>query len=263
MAKWEDYVITKLSYKEGVNTIHQVVVHEDFENHIGGGMIKDRQWLVDQNNKGVTFCCAERKIGGWSRLCLFERKADGGFNWNATLPKELPKRKTFLSFYHKDDEQYRKDFEALFPDLIINKCVEDGDIDTENSDEYIKKLIQNNHLEDTTVLIVLVGLNTKCRKHVDWEISGALNLKVGDKYAGLLGILLPEHPDYGPNKSVTYANLPARYAANFKSGYAKIMDWTEDRVKMQNMIEEAFANRENDDLIVNAEIVQMTKNTCS
>jgi hypothetical protein len=262
MAKWEDYVITKVSFKEGTKTIHQVVVHEDFEDHIGGGMIKDRQWLINETNDGTTFCCAERKIGGWSRLCLFKR-VDDYFSWAAILPRELPKRKTFLSFYHADDEQYRKDFEALFPDLIINKCVEDGDIDTENSDDYIKKLIQNNHLEDTTVLIVLIGPNTKCRKHIDWEISGALNLKVGDKYAGLLGILLPEHPDHGANKSVIYANLPARFAANFESGYAKIIDWTEDRVIMQNMIEDVFANRANDNLIVNAEIVQMVKNTCN
>lgn len=31
---------------------------------------------------------------------------------------------------------------------------------------------------------------------MDWEISGALNYKVGDHYAGLLGIVLPNHPDY-------------------------------------------------------------------
>jgi MTH538 TIR-like domain (DUF1863) len=261
MAKWEDYVVTKVSFEEDRNVIHRVVVHEDFEHHIGGGIIKDRQWLINETNKGTTFCCAERKIGGWQRICLFERK-DDHFSWAAKLPQELSKRKTFLSFYHADDEQYRKDFESLFPDLIINKCVEDGDIDSENSDDYIKKLIQNNHLEDTTVLIVLIGPNTKCRKHIDWEISGALNLKVGDKYAGLLGILLPTHPDFGVDKSVTYANLPARFAANFKSGYAKIIDWTEDRVKMQNMIEETFAGRANDELIINAEIAQMAKNAC-
>jgi len=260
MAKWEDYVVTKLSI-EG-QSISKVVVHEDFEEHIGGGMIKDRQWLVDQSAKGITFCCAGRKIGGWSRLCVFERKANGGFNWNTTLPKELPKRKTFLSFYHEDDERYRKDFEALFSDLIINKCVEDGDIDSQNSDEYIKKLIQHNHLEDTTVLIVLIGPKTKCRMHIDWEIAGALNLKVGEKYAGLLGILLPTHPDYGAGKSIKFANLPERFAANVNSGYAKILDWTEDRVKMQDAIEEAFANRINDDLIINTELVQMKKNTC-
>jgi hypothetical protein len=261
MAKWEDYVITKISFNEEGKSIHRIFVHEDFEEHIGGGMIKDREWLVEQTNNGTAFCCAERKIGGWSRLCLFERKSNGGFSWNGTLPKELPKRKTFLSFYHKDDEQYRKDFESLFPDLITNKCVEDGDIDSDNSDDYIKKLIQNNHLEDTTVLIVLIGPKTKCRMHIDWEISGALNLKVGDKYAGLLGVLLPTHPDFGTGKA-TYANLPERLAANFKSGYATIIDWTEDRTKMQNMIEDAFANRSNDHLIVNAEIVQMKKNTC-
>ena len=65
------------------------------------------------------------------------------------------------------------------------------------SDDYVKQLIQKGYLYDTTVLVVLLGAKTKCRKHVDWEMSGALNRKVGDTYAGLLGLMLLTHPDYG------------------------------------------------------------------
>src|SRR2546426_3884279 len=42
-------------------------------------------------------------------------------------------------------------------------------------------------------ILVLVGPKTKCRKHVDWEISAGLNKKVGG-YSGLLGVLLPGFP---------------------------------------------------------------------
>ena len=78
--------------------------------------------------------------------------------------------------------------------------------------------------------------------HIDWEISGALNVKVGEKYSGLLGIILPDHPDFGTEKA-TYNLMPARLADNFKSGYAVIRDWTDDRIKMQEYIELAFEQR--------------------
>lgn len=65
-------------------------------------------------------------------------------------------------------------------------------------------------MADTTVLVVLVDPKTKCRMHVDWEISSALSTKVGD--SGLLGILLPSHPDYGKEKFNTYKiTLPIGY----------------------------------------------------
>ena len=51
-----------------------------------------------------------------------------------------------------------------------------------------KELIRENYISDTSVVVVLVGKNTYCRKHVDWEISaGLLN------NAGLIGLALPSH----------------------------------------------------------------------
>lgn len=260
MAKWEDYVITKLSFNEEGNSIHKVIVHEDFEEHIGDGTIQNRQWLVEQTNKGKTFCCAERKIGGWSRLCPFTRKVNSGFSWNATLPKELIKRKTFISYYHYEDQDYKERFNNLFGDLITHKSVEDGDIDSDNSDGYIKQLIQKGYLADTTVLVVLIGRNTKHRKHIDWEISGALNYKVGEKYSGLLGLILPDHHDFGTNKA-TYNLIPTRLADNFRSKYAVIRDWTDDRVKMQEYIELAFERRSTHSDNKDNTLKQMTKDT--
>jgi hypothetical protein len=140
--------------------------------------------------------------------------------------------------------------------------VGDGDINTDVSTEYIKQLIQKGFLSDTTVLVVLIGNKTKCRKHVDWEISGALNYKVGNNYAGLLGLILPNHPDYGTPKA-TYNLMPARLADNFKSKYAIIRDYTTDRVELQEYIEAAFQNRNSnlDDKINSRK--QLKINTCS
>lgn len=260
MAKWEDYVITKISFNEEGNTIDRVLVHDDFEEHIGAGIIKNRRWLVEQTNAGRTFCCAKRETGGWSRECLFKRKVTGGFSWDATLPEELPKRKTFISYYHHDDQFYKEAFKNRFCDLISHKSVEDGDIDSDNTDGYIKQLIQKDYLTDVTVLIVLIGPNTRHRKHVDWEISGALNLKVGDRYAGLLGLLLPSHPDFNSNQ-YHHGNLPHRLSDNLRTGYAIIRDWTEDRCELQKYIELAFNNRNNYPGLIDNSRIQMKENT--
>ena len=173
-----------------------------------------------------------------------------------------PKRKTFISYFHKDDEDYKDEFEDLTSDLIVNKSVGDGDIGADNSDDYIKKLIQDDYLSDTTVLVVLVGAKTKCRKHVDWEISGALNLKVGESYAGLFGILLPTHPDFN-KPEYFYDNVPKRLAENIKTGYAEMINWTSDRKILQSTIESAYSRRKNEsDNRVNKTILQMPEDTC-
>lgn len=148
------------------------------------------------------------------------------------------KRKVFISFYHKDDEFYRKRFEELFGHLFINKSVKDGDINTDVSTEYIKRLIQNNYISDTSVLVVLVGAKTYCRKHVDWEISAALSKKAGG-YSGLIGLRLPTHPDFGKN-NYKPENIPSRLVENLESGYAKLYDWHENEISIQRIIDEAF-----------------------
>lgn len=260
--KWADFDISKLSFNTSENKITEVLVHKDNDSTIGGGEIKDRNWLVQKINSGETFCCITRKSNGnrykLSNL-IYKEKA---FKWAGSLPKNLTCHKTFVSYYHKEDQDYREKFENLFGDLVVSKSVEDGDIDPENSAEYTKQLIQKGYLSDTTVLVVLVGLNTKHRKHIDWEISGALNHKIGDGYAGLVGILLPTHPDYG---KATYNpnNIPKRLTANVNSGYAKLYDWTEDRKVMQEIIEKAFKRRAENDKIENKSIPQMQRNTNS
>jgi hypothetical protein len=240
----KEYFVTRLSFREDVQLIRDVTVYEYDGKSLDNGATQNRQWMVNRITAGYQISVMTPnpdETDKWTRGDPFTY--DGSyFNWPFNLPLNDTKRKTFVSYYHKDNQNDRRLFGNLFGDLIVSKSVDDGDIDSDNSDEYIKQLIQKDYLADTTVLVVLIGPKTKCRKHVDWEISGALNLKVGDGNSGLLGILLPSHPDYGTGNA-TYDLMPARLADNFKSGYAIIRDWTDDRVKMQSYIEEAFANR--------------------
>ena len=261
--KWADYLISKEKWIANTKTIDSFMVHPDNGDTVGSGTERKRNWIVQKLNSGQTFKCIHRtEDGNWSCGGSLTRNENGGLNWPDDLPLILTKRKTFVSYYHKANQGYKNKFINLTSDLIVNKSVEDGDISTDVSDDYIKQLIQNGYLSDTTVLIVLLGQKTKCRKHVDWEISGALNLKVGDNYAGLLGLKLPSHPDYGTGR-YSYLKQPARLTDNLKSGYAIIRDYTTERKKLQEYIELAYKKRSTSaDARTNAR-VQMKKNTCS
>lgn len=259
------YGITKISFEKQIESIYCGLIENskisNFQSH-------DRNWFVNELKRGSVFYKLIRNKEG--KLFIYadsikydnnKNKISLGGEGAKKLPRNITKRKTFLSYYHKDDQVYKQYFENLFGDLIINKSVQDGDIKSDNSDDYIKKLIQDGYLSDTTVLVVLLGKNTKHRKHVDWEISGALNYKVGDHYAGILGVVLPTHPDYGkPKLQLNSNNFPARFWENYQSGYAVKVDWTENRYIMQKMIEEAFRRRSMTDKRRN-NILQKKRNT--
>jgi len=173
------------------------------------------------------------------------------------------RHKLFISYYHKEDQSYRDDFEEKYGHLFISKSVRPGDIDTDLSTQYIKRLIQEGYITDSSVVVVLVGPRTYCRKHVDWEISAGLNKKVGG-YSGLLGILLPEFPLTSDSKYL-YKDLPARLADNAESGYALIYTWaylcaSEDRVR--NAVEAAFQKRITDSHLIKNASKQLQRNLC-
>lgn len=276
MDKWADYLISKVLYTD-TGRIDKIIARKDNGNAVGEEQEMTRSTMVQYFNFGKTFATITKiKEGNWIKVntVYYSRYSYAGLpidylsinNYASkddlgNLPLYLTKRKSFISYYHKDDEDYREQFEKLTDDLIINKSVKDNDIDSDNSAEYIKQLIQKEYLKDTTVLIVLIGNKTICRKHVDWEISGALNYKVGNTYAGLLGLILPNHPDYGTGKA-TYDLMPARLADNFKTEYAVIGDWTEDRKQIQSLIESAFDYRSSKSDKRDNSRTQMQRNIC-
>lgn len=88
------------------------------------------------------------------------------------------KHKVFISFYHHDDQQYKDYIDQKLSNNLINKSVMKGQYDPDNSDEYIKRLIREDKVSDSSVVIVLVGPNTRRRKHVDWEIYAGLSASV-------------------------------------------------------------------------------------
>lgn len=179
----------------------------------------------------------------------------------ALAGKLKPKHKVFVSFYHHDDQIYRDIFEKYFSETFISKSVPTGGIDSANSADYISKLIRQEYLGDASVVIVLVGPRTYCRKHVDWEIAAGLDSRVRGT-SGLVGLVLP-------NNITTVANgwrattCPARLNDNFESGFAKLYKWdeaTSSPAIMENIIQEAFDNRISKKEFVKNGRIQMTNN---
>jgi hypothetical protein len=148
--------------------------------------------------------------------------------------------KVFICYHHKD-EYYKNRFEKLFGHIFINKSVMPDEINIDNRENYIKRLILENYITDSSVMVVLIGQETYCRKHVDWEISAALNKKV-EGYSGLLGLCLPDRSDY-LEEAFHSSTVPPRLVDNVRSRYANIYNWTEDISNIGRWIDEAFQNR--------------------
>lgn len=151
------------------------------------------------------------------------------------------RHKVFISFYHHDDQAYKNYIDRYLSSNIINKSVMDGEYSTDNSDEYIKRLIREEKISDTSVVVVLVGPNTKRRKHVDWEIYAGLRSSINGN-SGLIGIFLPTVRK-ADNGGYYYDDMPARLADNIKSGYADFYDWDYAISHFNTIIEKAFKSR--------------------
>lgn len=168
------------------------------------------------------------------------------------------KHKVFISFYHHDDQKYKDYIDRKFSSLVINKSVQEGEYDPDNSDLYIKRLIREDKVSDSSVVVVLVGLNTKKRKHVDWEIYAGLSKGING-CSGLVGVLLPEFP-VTPDGKYDTEDLPGRLADNVDSGYASIYTWDYFTAHFSSIIESAYNNRIRKEDKVDNSRLQMQRN---
>ena len=84
--------------------------------------------------------------------------------------------KVFISYHHERDQNHKNELVKLGDrnGLFVDMSVDTGDISDYLSDESIREKIRDEYLRDSTVTIVLVGTETKRRKHVDWEIYSSM-----------------------------------------------------------------------------------------
>ena len=161
---------------------------------------------------------------------------------------QVPRHKVFIS-HHDADRQYKKRFIQMMGDFIVDMSVDEDDIDdTYSVTETIRQEIRDGYIRKASVTIVLIGPCTWQRMHVDWEIHSSIRHTDYNQRCGLLGIWLPNHPDYGAE---TYRErlLPARLADNTQGEdpYALLYDWPAKRAhrrdRVRQWIDDAFKAR--------------------
>lgn len=151
--------------------------------------------------------------------------------------------KVFISYYHKDDQWYK---EALVKfgttnSIFIDASVDTGDIPDYLPDERIREIIRDKYLRDSTVTIVLIGTETKRRKHIDWEIYSSMYDGAVNKKSGILIINLPGVSDrcsvaHDYEKEIVYPNIKSWTSINTRAEYERRYPYMPDRI-IDNLLE--------------------------
>ena len=106
--------------------------------------------------------------------------------------------KVFISYHHSTDQQYKEELVEFGErySIFVDRSVDTGDIPDAWSDEQIRRAIRDQYLRDSTVTLVLVGTETRRRKHVDWEIHSSMYDGSVNKRSGIVVINLPGISDH-------------------------------------------------------------------
>jgi MTH538 TIR-like domain (DUF1863) len=183
--------------------------------------------------------------------------------------------KVFISYHHANDQWYKNQLQswAKLYDLFIDMSVDTSDINDTLPTDSIRRIIRDDYLRDSSVTIVLVGSETKGRKHVDWESYSSMYDGAVNKKSGIVIIQLPStnpaywtaahevekpiiYPDCTEWTHITdraeyerrYPHLPERIIDNLMEPKAKISVTTWDRISgnltnLATMINAAYDDR--------------------
>ena len=101
--------------------------------------------------------------------------------------------KVFVSYHHQRDQRYKEALVQLGErySVFVDRSVDTGDIPDEWTDQRIRREIRDKYLRDSTVTVVLVGAETRRRKHVDWEIHSSMYDGSVNRRSGIVVINLP------------------------------------------------------------------------
>ena len=147
--------------------------------------------------------------------------------------------KVFISYHHATDQAY-KDWLVTFGEqnqIFISRSVDKGDIpdDPSVSDQSIREIIRDEYLRDSTVTIVLVGTETKRRKHVDWEIYSSMYDGVVNKKSGVLVLNLPGTSErcsvaHDNEKRLVYPGITSWTSVHTRTEYERRYPHMPDRI---------------------------------
>lgn len=126
--------------------------------------------------------------------------------------------KIFISYHHANDQWYKEELLRLneVHNIFIDQSVDTGGIDDNLEDQRIREIIRDDYLKDSTVTILLVGTETKNRKHIDWELYSSMYDGQKNKKSGILIVNLP---------STDCAYYTASHSGEKERIYPEIENW--------------------------------------
>lgn len=131
----------------------------------------------------------------------------------------MTKHRVFISYHHAND-QWAKDrlieLNKQF-DIFTDESVDTGDIPDDWEDQKIRREIRDNYLKQSTVTILLVGTETKYRKHIDWELFSSMINGTKNKKSGIVVIMLP---------STGCTHCQAMHSGEKTDVFPQITSWT-------------------------------------
>lgn len=97
-------------------------------------------------------------------------------------------------------------------------------------------------LRKCDILVVLVGPTTRESQWVDWEIDLATASRTAGLAAGLLGLILPEHPDFR-SRYYEPERIPLRLHDRTLWEYAMVRKWGGTNSEITAWLEQALRRR--------------------
>ena len=166
--------------------------------------------------------------------------------------------KVFVCYHHKNDQWYKNELISWAEknQVFIDGSVGLGEIPEDWDDQTVREHIRDEYLRDTTVTIVLVGTETKYRKHVDWEIYSSMHDGKKNKKSGIIVILLPsakssyytcgfdnEKAIYPTQEWIKITERSEKPGVNIS-----VINWSDITVdRLRLMIDNAYNSRANQD----------------
>ena len=150
----------------------------------------------------------------------------------------MSQHKVFISYRHKNDQVYKEELlraNREYP-MFIDASVDTGDISDDLNDQTTRQLIRDSYLRDSTVTILLVGTETKRRKHIDWEIYSSMIDGTVNKKSGILVVTLPSTnctsytATHSGEKERLYPNNSSWTSINSREEYERRYPYLPDRI---------------------------------
>lgn len=107
-------------------------------------------------------------------------------------------RRVFISYHHGNEQDAKQNILDLnrAHKIFLDCSVDTGDIDENLEPQQIRQTIRRKYLSESTVLLLIIGKETRFRKHVDWELYSSMYN--GPKF-GSSGVVVLHASDFESN----------------------------------------------------------------